>query len=267
MKKIALVGLILMNFSCSESTVGGANEPGKDSDLPEKYSSLVIRWNDGGGMLDMSESIYLSEERSEWIFHKDGHDKKIEFTSSTKELSDLYNYLREQSFDKIKTHSEGQIYDRGGIDIYVDVDDKTFKVNNSGSTMLVDKWVSNWKNCSSKIHEFAEQKVAEKRFPLQLLLDSSINTDEYFIRLTANEELLAHTEDESLNQKQLDNGWDIQAFPAENEFELHLYYKDSTNSYGGKISYASERFWEELNPDIKKITLLLNEGKLDIKID
>ncbi|MBN4071518.1 hypothetical protein JYT72_03290 [Crocinitomix catalasitica] len=260
----ALLGLLLI--SCSDSTVDETEEDVINSVLPKSPEEVEIIWSDGGGMMDLSTGIYISADSSSWNYRRSGNEKSIAFVTSEEELDELYQVILDNQFDKIRTRSEGEVYDRGGIDIRLTVDGNYYDINNSGSYFIVEKWVKNWSAVSDAITSFTAEKLEELRFEYTIKLDKSITDGDYPINLGVDgSKIYSSANDGPLTQDQIQNGFTSKILQGPTEIDLYLFYPDSTNSYGGQIVYSYEVFSFDFTTEQNETTFYLEGDQLMMK--
>ena len=259
-----LFSILLLLSACS-----GTQEEGTDGnsggDLPEKAEKIKVTWGDGGGMLDLSTQIYISNDSCSWNYRKNGYEKHIGFEVSESELNGLYKVFVDNEFNKIKARSEGEVYDRGGVGISLDVDGEFYRADNSGSNFIEADWTENWRNVSSAITSLADSKMEEKKFEARVLLDESILELNYPMNVSVDGPILYTSDDGPMNPNQRAEGFKVQLLEGPTEIDVYLFYPDSLNSYGGKATYlwASEGF--DFSPENNTATFYLEGEKLLLK--
>ena len=122
------------------------DNPLQISELPTKRpSDMIIEVSKGGGMLPISKSLYISKDscyQRHWAYRV---ENKTYFTLSDAELDELYKAFVDNKFDLLKTY-HSQTYDRGGTSVYLRINRKTYKINDSGGTYLRKYSLDNFKN-------------------------------------------------------------------------------------------------------------------------
>jgi len=232
--------LIGICYSCSN---GGNITDGQEtsSDLPETPAKFVINWSEGGGMLNRSEHIYISYDSAAWVFDRYNQETVINWNPDKKVINDLYGILKANKVDKIKSVSEGQVYDRGGITMDINIDDKSYRLDNSGSNFIMDKWKSNYATINNAVIDYAMKEVENKKIAIDISLLDGLFKSGYYINMDLNEQRVIDYEKDSTSSTV-----SVKAFPGINQFNLQLMYKDSTNHYGSNVRFKSDLIFEEI---------------------
>ncbi len=245
-----------------ETSDGNEND---SSSLPKSPKEIEIGWSDGGGMMDLSTSIFISLDSSSWDYRRNGNEKHILFETSDEELKELYQVIRDNQFDRIKIRSEGEVYDRGGVSIRLNIDGKYYDVYNSGSYFIEDDWVDNWRAVSDAITAFSATKTEELKFDCFIKMDESIITKNYPMKLSVDGPMIFNSDDGNLTEDQIQNGFTLRMLEGPTQIDLYLFYPDSTNSYGGMVIYTSEMFSFDFSSEQSKATLYLEADQILIK--
>jgi len=95
-----------------------------------------------------------SEVQGQWM------EKEFRFTVSEEELRGLYLTLVDAPFDRITTHHE-EIYDRGGYQVTVRADGKTFTVVDGGQSVVDAFWQPAWKTIYDRILRLEEAAIEQ----------------------------------------------------------------------------------------------------------
>lgn len=262
--RLFLFTLFLSLFSCSTSEDQFGKEK-NETGLPEKGNELRINWIDGGGMLDLRTEIFISNDSCSWSYRKNGREKHIPFQLSEKELNQLYGLFVKNKFHLIKSRSEGEIYDRGGVEISLNVDGTSYRQNNSGSYFIEDEWKQNWENVSTAITSLTNRKLDEKKFPCHVLIDPSISDGSYPFQLGLDDGAILKKAEVELTEKQKEDGFMVKMLEGPTEVQLHLYYPDSLNQYGGKVTYLWMTDGVHFTPENNTATFYLEGEQLLIK--
>ncbi|MBK9592788.1 MAG: hypothetical protein IPO32_15260 [Crocinitomicaceae bacterium] len=228
------IAISLLIFACSGE---GGGSIFNGSELPANPEKLTIEWSDGGGMLPEGENIFISEDSSYWSMWRLDYEQKIYFTTSSEELNQLYQVFLENDFDQIKLIEEQEVYDRGGTSIRLITDGKYFDKNNSGMTFVHDNSWDNYAAVSDAICSFAKEKTESSKIPVKVKLSNSLLKSNYLIYINVNDHTIYNSDrDSALTEK------DTVVYAAPNGFDVMLYRKDSTDSYGNEAFLKSFQF-------------------------
>ncbi|MEX1002085.1 MAG: hypothetical protein WDZ35_08215 [Crocinitomicaceae bacterium] len=229
---IATIGLFFLLTACPE---------GQKKGPPKSPGELVIQWNDGGGMLPVSEAIYISNDSCSWKYWRYQAETVISWKAKKKELDDLYAVMVKNKFDQVTSTNEGQVYDRGGVSIHIEVDDQKYKIDNSGSSFIADQWQGNFSAISHAIQTYAKEKVNLQLLELPLNVAEEIDHLPFDITLRINNQVIYDPKNNLPFESKK-----VSVYPGDNRFEISLFYADSSNKYGGKVLH------EQLN-SVEKI--------------
>src|SRR6266498_1345509 len=156
MKMLIILSFLLFLRSCSFNEKTSESLP---ETMPEKFS---ISYNNGGGMVYLSESMYISEDSCNYIYNNGGAISKIKFSITKDELSNIYKTFYDNRFDKIKSHNE-QIYDRGGISISLSwYPGKYVSQADAGMTLIIKNRQSEWSSCVNALEKLMTEKISEQ---------------------------------------------------------------------------------------------------------
>lgn len=240
-------------FACSGGNNGFLSGSSK---LPENPEKIVIEWSEGGGMLPEGENIYLSPDSSYWNRWRRDYDQRVYFESSPDELNELYEVFKQNKFDRIKLIEEREVYDRGGTNINLQADKEFFSKNNSGLTFIDDNWYEEYNAVSEAIYSFAMRKTENSKIPLRIEFDPSLITPSRQVAISLNGYMIFDSE-KNQNLTVLDT----LVYPAENEFEVNLFNKDSLNYYGSPAYLSGFRSIEAITAETKTIKLSLGKDE------
>ncbi|UKN02530.1 hypothetical protein K6119_03220 [Paracrocinitomix mangrovi] len=239
------------------------NENGTSSggDLPENPEKLIIRLNEDGGMNPLSYGIYICKDSAYWQMWRSGNQTKLNWTPTENEIADLYQVLKENNVNKIKSKSEGEVYDRGGTSIDVDINSQSYDLNNSGNAFIDEKWRSNFNSISSAIWSYASQKVDEQKIEVPIHFGDSLKSGIYPFDFSVNDIRLF------FNNKTAPVDTTFNFYPGFNEIYSQTFYPDSASSYGGLVTYEWNNESLEITPEVKAITIRLSQDGLVYEIE
>jgi hypothetical protein len=249
MKKIIL-GLVFVVLVMSACKVLATN-------LPVKPRVIEITWKVDSGMLNKSESIYISNDSCTYTLKVKGRKQLIKFKLKTSVIDSLYQVFYNNKFDKIETFEE-EIYDRGGTSIHINVDGESYLVSNSGMTLIKEIYLANYSTVENTIKTITFDEISKQKRLIDIKLDSSITNSEHNVILYVN--------DKSYYQEKKDGEYltlDLSLFSMNNLFEIYFMQKSVNQSYETVV----ERFnviLDEL-PTKNEISLILVDNQLIVK--
>ena len=253
MIKYYIVAIVLSGFVSSCATPGEAENKEEDdinqSDLPEKAENLVIKLNEGGGMLPIWYKTYISKDSAYWLYDRYGYETIVRWVPSKGELDELYDKLKSDKFDKIKSDCEGQVYDRGGISIEIEVNSKEYKINNSGNCFIQEKYLESYNSVLGAIVSYEQRKVKEQFIQIPLEVSNSLINSGYDVEIEINNGRSSFIP--SFDTLVYNGNF----YPGPNEFIIKLNYKDSTNYYGSPENYVYEQMFETIDGESKRILI------------
>jgi hypothetical protein len=262
MNRLTFIVVFFLIGYCSSCSNGGSITGGTDNDssLPKNPSKLTVNWSEGGGMLNRSEHIYISFDSAAWVFDRYNNETVISWKPEKKVIDDLYEVFRSNKIDKIKSTSEGQVFDRGGISINIEIDEKSYEIDNSGSNFIMDKWRSNYVAVNKAITDYAMKEVENQKISIEISLLDGIYKSGYYINLDINEERVINYETDTTSSTV-----SVKAYPGINQFNFQLLYKDSTNYYGSSVMFKSDMLFEEIYEDGITIKFDMINNIIDIQ--
>jgi hypothetical protein len=216
---------------------------------------LKIELYDGGGMMDISESIYISAESSYIEYNHYRAINKVYIPVSKKELEQLYRTFVENKFDHISTY-ESETYDRGGTTIYLRWKDNDIDISNSGSTYIENSDEDNYNNIVDSIYKLVNSKVEIQKQNLSIVLDKNITDLNKIISYSIDESLSYNSERDGIIAKN-----EIKILKGEHHLEMYL-TNNTQPSYNRK-NHAS--LHSKINIDEKHAFLYLSFENDSIK--
>jgi len=246
---ISFVLLCYILNSCS----GGNSFLVENTLLPEDPKKLEIVWHEGGGMLPEGQDIYISKDSSYYSVWQNQRNQKIYFNTSELELKQLYQVFMDNDYGNIRLIEEQEVYDRGGTSIRLIADGKYFDKNNSGMTFLHENDVDAYFEIETAIYDFAMKKVEEKKIQLEISIDQSVVNSPFSLYLGLNQNTLVDPEDSVFNLN-----FQTEVFPGQNEIDMGLYYKDSSDYYGYPAMHSREYPIVEVSDSLNQITIKYN---------
>ncbi|MBK9193132.1 MAG: hypothetical protein IPM77_17440 [Crocinitomicaceae bacterium] len=162
-QKHFLVCAILFCTVILTACSGGIDYITEQTVLPENPKSVVIQWDEGGGMLPEGQDIYISKDSSFYSLWQNQRDQKMYFNTSEQELKSLYQVFVEHDFSNIRMIEEQEVYDRGGTSIRLIADGKYYDKNNSGMTFLHENDVDAYFEVETAIYDFAMKKLKTRK--------------------------------------------------------------------------------------------------------
>ncbi len=231
LKKITGFVLPILMIACAGNS--GTDNEESNSQLPANPEHIAISWRMDAGMLPQGEKIYISSDSSYWESWNDQNIKHIPLVINQEELMDLYQVFLDNEFDLIGINDEEEVYDRGGTSLNIDVDGINFSKNNSGMSFIQEEFQKNFFAVENKVIELSNKKLEDTKILTQINIGERLYNMDYDLQITLdNNQIMV---DESLNHS-------LELLPGDVDVEVYLFYKDSTNQYGGKATYK----WENM---------------------
>ena len=225
------------------------DNPLQISELPTKRpSDMIIEVSKGGGMLPISKSLYISKDscyQRHWAYRV---ENKTYFTLSDAELDELYKAFVDNKFDLLKTY-HSQTYDRGGTSVYLRINRKTYKINDSGGTYLRKYSLDNFKNILNKVYNLVATKTTALKQDFDIHLEQSI------IDLSISGHISSSTADYSKGFKKGEtfvNKVSLKLVPGKHHFRISFTTKDTLPN--GK-TYLGEAFKLDIDKTTKGINI------------
>ncbi|MCB9222663.1 MAG: hypothetical protein R2780_12380 [Crocinitomicaceae bacterium] len=251
---ILLIPVLLLLSACPASDDLGTN----NNDLPEKAEDLVIRMDDGGGMLPVWLNIYISKDSAYWSYNRYRNETVIRWVPTPEEMDKLYSNLKENDFHKIVSDCENEVYDRGGRNYQISVGGKDYQINNSGNCFIQEKWVEKYRNISGFISNYYQSKIDEQILNIPVLASNQLIELGYRIDLRFNDAAKAFTLSADTNQIE------AELYPGSNEFVVQLFYKDSLTQYKSPAQFKYEQFFEDISTSTKSVLIDWIDGNIEV---
>lgn len=248
MKKVFLVLLITVAVSACKVL---------STNLPEKPKQFNISWRVDGGMLDRSESIYISNDSCAYQLRVEGREQFVNFTLSNKILDSLYQVFYDNSFDKIETYEE-EVFDRGGTSIYMNADGDSYSVSNSGMTYIKSEFSANYAKIEGAVKTITFDEISKQKRLMDIKLDSSITNSKFNVVLYVN--------GNSYYQEKKDGEYltlDLSLFTMNNIFEIYFMKNDGNQNYE-TVDQRFDVVLEQL-PVKNEILLILEDNDLIVR--
>src|SRR5690606_22772512 len=195
-----------------------------------------------------------------WEMWRGGDQTVLSWKPTEDEINELYTILKDNKFDKIKSRSEGEVYDRGGLSVDIDLDGKSYELSNSGSHFIESKWSDNFSAITSAIWQHSNKHVESQKIPIKIVPDDFFKSGEFTFEFRVNDvSVYSHT-------GALPKDTVISFYPGYNELYMQLFYTDSVTSYGSPETYK----WLGENAKIdslsRQMRIMFTEAELDYEI-
>lgn len=255
-KKIySIVAIFILLVACSGSSILS-----NESSLPENPEKIVIRWNDSGGMLPESESIYISADSCNYIMWRNGNELKVDFTVNHEEIMELYAVFKSNKFDKIKVIEEQEVYDRGGTSIDISLDNKYTNKSNSGMSFIDEKDWTAYATVEKAIFDFTFSRIENKKINTTINLSKKLIESELIITILVNGDYIYDSSKEAVK-----NTLDTLLYPGNNSFEINLFSKDSMNQYGSNAFLQFDKVVARITDSTKVISFDFVDGMVVVE--
>ena len=260
MKRLSIIFsfcIILILTSC-KTNASSNQENNDDFDA----ATFVISSYEGGGMIPVDEKVLISKEESHWIYNRYGKETVVSWNTSEEELKTLYQFFKKHNYSKIESRSEGEVFDRGGLTINIEMSGTETEINNSGSYFISEKWMDDYKAIKKKLNDFVNTKIYENK--LRVAMSTTVNVQEaidlYEISVFVDEEKGLDTESNEINPAPT-----FQVFEGWNKINIRAFYRDSTGAYSGKVSYQQDQIFLKATKNTQSLVLDYVNGKFVVE--
>ncbi len=169
---LVLLFFCLMNFACST--------------MPkERPQDFNLSLSDHGGMLPAGYSIEISGDSSCLSYHAFGAKNKVYFKLTEQELDDVYQQCVRQKFDIIKEKEE-KVYDRGGISIRLNVNGKTIRKSDAGTSFIKGKYAERFGSVEGMIRKMVKEKTDALKQIVMIHIEDRLLIDSTFLYINVN---------------------------------------------------------------------------------
>lgn len=252
---IFILPLAFLLTACPDSTI--------DEDLtgekPEGTAeNIEIRLSVDGGMMPVTESIYISRDSAYWSLWRSQHTTKINWTPTKEQIDNIYEVMVNNHYSEIKSDCEGEVFDRGGTDIYFTVDGEKHEIRNSQNCFIKEKWGSSYAAINKAIRSHADEEIAKQMFEIQVDPQANLINSGYLLTLNINNEVVYKYDGDAPAPR------DMAVYPGYNEVYLQLFYKDSTTSYGSPKTYISGQEYINITQGATKLQVDLKEDEFEL---
>lgn len=258
---LLLMSLFFLLTACPNSESEEGNGLNDESELPEVPETLTIRTSEDGGMLPVSHRAFISFDSAYWIYDRYNYETMIKWIPTKKEIDDLYSELRANNFDKIKSDCKGEVYDRGGQTIWIEVNGKSYEISNSGNCFIKEEHFKDYLSTSNAIAKYVRKNVKVQMIELPIEVSKNLIASDYHISIQINNNRDVFSP--NIDTVSIDEFF----YPGPNEFLVSLEFKDSTNYYGSPVNYKYDRFFETVDSNSKKIYLDWKNNEVILNVE
>ena len=141
------------------------------NDMPEQRpEDLTIVYKEDGGMADMGKTIFLSKDSNYVIFRNNGTENKVYLKYNKADIDNIYKILRDKRFSNIGTHTEDEVYDRGGSSITVSFGGESITKSNTGTTYVDESSKKTYGEISTAINKMVDDflELLKRNFKIEL---------------------------------------------------------------------------------------------------
>ena len=129
------------------------------SRLPaQRPDDFYVGYGTSSGMTPFGTSVYVSSEESHISFFSYGVNVDVTFRPEPAELDALYQAFVDNQFDLIQTYEE-EVYDRGGSNITLTANGRTYDKANGGMSFVKEAWSGSYGNVSTAIEQFVNRSA------------------------------------------------------------------------------------------------------------
>ena len=227
-------------------------------EIPQTAENLTIEINDGGGMLPIWYEIYISKDSAYWSYFRYEYETNIRWIPTQKEIDQLYEVLKKNEFNKIRSDCENQVYDRGGRSLHISVGNNNYSIDNSGNCFISEQWLDHYTNINQAINEYYSGKIDEQLVTIPVQVSKGLIDLGYSIKIRINEkgDFFNATADTMQQEFTL--------YPGYNKFIVQLFYKDSISDNGQLIQYMYEQYFKEVSDSTSKILIDWKDDNLNV---
>jgi hypothetical protein len=133
---------------CGSFTIVGCQLANSDTThdfSPKEFKNLSIHYQYSVGMLPESEIININTDTASYQSRKSDEIDEYNWHPTREELEDLYQIMLDNDFSSIRSSEDkGPVYDRGGVNVTINVDGKETRIDNSGNHFIEEKWQRNF---------------------------------------------------------------------------------------------------------------------------
>jgi len=250
MKAIHFVSLLILTlfYSCGGKSADPVEAP--------KLEKFELTYFDGGGMIDMSERIFISDTLCYWQYHRYGRETLVNYQLSKEEMNALTEFLIEHHYDEIESDKKGFVADRGGSVISIKQESGVLELNNNGSFFIGEKWLSDYNAIKDYIYDLNETKVEALKIDVMVKLDESLFSSPNTITCDFNGRKVFESIEGDLN-----HSFQAKAYPGLNELTVFSLMTDSIDVNGKNAVELQQNLFVECAQD-QQITVGMVDGKI-----
>jgi hypothetical protein len=245
-KYIGLFTILLIGFNSCKLL----NTPSK---TPKKIS---IEWRKNGGMLPSYSKLHISTDSCVWENYNEVNLHRTVFSLSEHEVQELYSILYLNHFNKI-TYSKQEVLDRGGSDIFINIDGNKYELLNSGSNFIEDQFINNFKTIEKAILQKYEDINNKQNTKIIIDLDQSITNSKDNVVLYINNK-------EVYNEQKTGEFNSLHHSIHNNSIQFKILIMQKYTSSFQTVLHKYELTLNE-SPTHKDIILTLVDGNLTLK--
>lgn len=222
---------------------------------PKNPEHISIEWHKSGGMLPSYSHCYISLDSCVWENYNEISLQRTFFQLSRHEILELYSTFYTNKFTKIKSSKQDAL-DRGGSDIYINVDGENYELLNSGSNFIEDKFVDYYKTIEKAVVQKFEDVNSKQNKDVVINLDQSISASKHNVVLYLNNK-------EIYNEQKTGEFTSIEHTFQNNSAHFKILFMQKSNSSFQTVLHKYELILKDLPID-KNIILTLVDGKLTL---
>lgn len=140
----------------------GCRSSGQKNKFPEKIpTDFSLAYHVDGGMRYYSEDLFISKESCSYVIDDGGRKTTKKFMLSAAEMDAMYDILKNNRTDQIKSRTEDNVYDRGGISISMawDKGRHELQVSDAQLTFVEKKWWGQWQAICNYLADLIKRKA------------------------------------------------------------------------------------------------------------
>lgn len=144
--------------------------------LPEETpADLRITYTTTKGLLNSSETIYLSSDSCYYETIFQDITNRFNFFVTNKDMKELYGVLNKYEIESIRTKQlQRAAPERMGDNLLIQWDNfQSITIVNSGNFILEDKWLNNWKKIVKNIRKYVKMQQDDRSRNFTVKFDES----------------------------------------------------------------------------------------------
>jgi hypothetical protein len=263
---ILLLSFCTLQLACSSSTAETEtkNTNGEPvSNAPDtRPDDLIVETGEGGGMNGDFTSVYISKDSSYYIIGLRRISNKLYFDLTDAELDELYQFLKDNHFDKIKSKDLDEVvHDQGSTSITIRHGGERTYATSGGGTRIAGKYGPNFGAIVSKLNKLAQDKTADQKKEYTITLDESMFGHGKRFYLSFETHRFGYNSEDTIFKKELT----LDIYNGDHQFQCGLLNPDPKHTGGSALYFATGHFDLKITDTNRSGKLYFEEGKVVFK--